>query len=190
MHRWLIVLLSVVLAGGSIPGWAAAKAATACAVLSAPEAVALVGGPLGEVFRSEDKPTMQNGYDHDTVCGYFPKGYNIQKADRPPERGLQVQLHTMRNNHDAKTFYERMADMTMQPGGPFPDAKVTPLQGVGEAAFLRELNIEPEPGAVYHVASVSFLKGKVMGQVMVWKKAAPVDQIAHKAVQQVLAKLP
>jgi hypothetical protein len=190
MHHWLIVLFSIVLACWSVSGWAAAQAATACAVLSAQEAVTLVGGPLDEVFHREDKPTMQNGYDHDTVCGYFPKGYNIQKADRPPERGLQVQLHTMRNNDDAKTFYERIADMSMQPSGPFTDAKLTPLQGVGEAAFLRASQLEPEPGAVYQVASVTFLKGKVMGQLTVWKKAAPVDHIANSAVQQVIAKLP
>jgi hypothetical protein len=174
--------------------WAAETAPIACSVLGESEAVALVGGPLGEIFRHEEKPHAQNGYDQASVCGYFPKGYNIQKADRPPERGLELALHVLRNKADAKAYYDNSVtarqEMARLPGSPFINAKYTPLAGMGEAAVMEVRTLEPEPNVTYNVAAVIFLKGSVMGQVTTWKKAAPADAIASTAAKQVIAKLP
>jgi len=166
----------------------------ASALLSEKDALALVGGPLGEVFKTEELPTRENGYDHISVCGFFPKGYDIQKADRPPERGVQIQLHAMRTSAEAKSFYEHTLasnqEMTRMQGSPFAGNKITPLKGMGEAAFLLENKIEPEPGSPYEIATVMFLKGNVMAQLMVWKKAAPATEIAKNTAKMVLSKLP
>ena len=179
--------------------WASAvladsKSLVACALMDEKEAVALVGGPLGEVFKNEEMPTVENGRDHNSVCGFFPKGYKIQEADRPPERGLQLQLHVMPTNAAAKAFYERLLtsnqDMTRMSGSPLAGSKIVTLNGIGKAAFLLESKIEPEPGSSYRVATIGFLKGSVMGQVQVWKKAGPAGEIAKKAVTMVVAKLP
>jgi hypothetical protein len=179
--------------------WASAvladsKSLVACALMDEKEAVALVGGPLGEVFKNEEMPTVENGRDHNSVCGFFPKGYKIQEADRPPERGLQLQLHVMPDNAAAKAFYERLLasnqDMTRMPGSPLAGSKITTLKGIGKAAFLLESKIEAEPGSSCAVATIGFLKGSVMGQVQVWKKAGPAGKIAKNAATKVVAKLP
>jgi hypothetical protein len=83
---------------------AAEKSLVACSLMDEKEAVALVGGPLGEVFKNEQKPTVENGRDHNSVCGFFPKGYKIQTADRSPEQGVQLQLHVMQTDAAAKAF--------------------------------------------------------------------------------------
>jgi len=156
--------------------------------------VALVGGPLGEVLKNEQKPTAENGHDHTTTCGFFPKGYDLRKAGRPPERGLMLQLHAMRNNADAKGFYENtvgmVKEMAKESGSPTAGAKVTTVKGMGEAATIELDKIEPEPKAVYQVVKLYFLKGRVMGHVTAWKKAAPADEIARAAAKQIIAKLP
>lgn len=179
--------------------WASAmladsKSLVACALMDEKEAVALVGGPLGEVFKHEEMPTVENGRDHNSVCGFFPKGYKIQEADRPPERGVQLRLHVMENDGAAKAFYENVLeshqDMMRIPDSPLAGGKITSLTGIGKAAFLLEKKIEPEPGSSYTVATISFLKGRVMGQVQLWKKAGPAGEIAKKAVRNVVAKLP
>jgi hypothetical protein len=194
MKRLILLGLFFWVCVWALPVCAEAKAPIACDVLSEKDAVAMVGGPLGEVFKTEELPTMENGHDHNSVCGFFPKGYKIEEADRPPERGLQTTLHAMRTNAEAKTFYEHTLsmhqDMTRQPGSPFEGDKITPLTGMGNAAFLLESKSEPEPGSSYEIATITFVKGDVMGQVTVWKKAAPVVEIAKSAVKKVLAKLP
>jgi hypothetical protein len=173
---------------------AGAKSPVACALMDEKEALALVGGPLGEVFKEEEMPTMENGRDHNSVCGFFPKGYKIQEADSPPERGLQLQLHVMQTEAAAKTFYERVLesnqDMTRMSGSPLASAKITTLNGIGKAAFLADDKIELEPGSSCAVATVGFLKGNVMGQVQVWKKSGPAGEIAKSAAKKVVTKLP
>jgi hypothetical protein len=49
-----------------------------------------MGAPLESNFRNESQPDSVNGHDHTTVCGWFPKGYNLSTADKPPERGVQL----------------------------------------------------------------------------------------------------
>ena len=57
----------------------------ACNALTEQDAAALMGAPLESNFRNESKPDAMNGHDHTTVCGWFPKGYDLKKADAPPE---------------------------------------------------------------------------------------------------------
>jgi hypothetical protein len=173
---------------------AGTKSPIACEILSEKDALALVGGPLGELFKTEEAPSKENGYDHISVCGFFPKGYNIQKADRPPERGLQLQLHSMRNATDAKNLYNNSLStaevMSKMPGNPYSGAAITPLKGMGQAAFMQVTKIEPGPSSSYQIAIVTFLKGNVMGQLTTWKKATPVEEIAKSAAKQVISRLP
>ena len=180
-----LALVSTVLADAKVP--------IASAMLTEKDAVALVGGPLGEVFRNEEAPEMSNGYDHSSTCGFFPKGYKIQEADRPPERGLMVQLHAMRNNAEAKSFYEHALEgkkeMSQRKDSPLAGDVIVPLKGMGDDAFLQSSKVEPEPKALYQIATITFLKGSVMGQVMVWKKAASADEIAKTATKKVISKL-
>ena len=190
-------VLTVLLLGSVIclaSAMAETKSPIACHMLSEKDALALVGGPLGEVFKNEEAPSKENGYDHISVCGFFPKGYNIQKADRPPERGLQLQLHAMRNATDAKNFYDISLStaeaMSKMPGNPYSGAAITPLKGMGQSAFLRVTKIEPEPSSSYQIAIVIFLKGNVMGQLTAWKKATPAEEIAKSAAKQVISRLP
>ena len=180
-------------------GLAAAQSPTACALIGEKEALALVGGPLGEISKGEQKPTAQNGQDHNTRCSFFPKGYDLRNApDRPPERGLILELHAMRNSADAKAFYEKEVGTAQQsakaPVSAFAGGKavtrVTPLSGIGTAATMEADTITFEPKAVFHMATVHFLKGSVMGQMTVWRKAEPADEISRAAAKQVIAKLP
>lgn len=170
------------------------KAPIACGVLNEKDALALVGGPLGEVFQAEEKPEMSNGYDHNSVCGFFPKGYNIQEADLPPERGTQLQLHVLRNKTDAKNFYDNTLENTQniinKSGSPLSDAKITPIAHMSDEAFLQSDKIEPDPKSIYRIATVTFLKGNIMGQLQVWKKTTPVDEIAKTAAKRIISRLP
>jgi hypothetical protein len=169
------------------------KSPVACALLNEKEAVALVGGPLGEVFKNEQKPTMENGRDHNSVCGFFPKGYKIATADLPPEQGILLTIHAMQTAAAAKNFYEQSLtseqEMMSMPGSPLAGGKITTLSGTGKAAYLVENKIEPGSSSS-GVATIVFLKGNVMGQVQVWKKGGQSVEITKKAVKNLLAKLP
>ena len=182
----------------AMSGLAFAQSPIACALIGEKEALALVGGPLGEIAKGEQKPTPENAHDHSTLCGFFPKGYDFRKTDRPPERGLQLQLHAMRNNADAKNFHENtvgmVEEMAKAPRTPFARGKIATkiatLSGMGATAKMEVETIEFEPKSVYHVATVYFLKGNVSGVVAVWEKGAPADETARVAAKQVIAKLP
>lgn len=71
-------------------------------------------------------------------------------------------------------------------GSPLAGSKITTLNGIGKAAFLVESKIEQEAS----VATITFLKGSIMGQVQIWKKSAPAGEIAKSMVKKVVAKLP
>ncbi len=185
LHKLLPLLLAGLFAGGA-PAQAA-DAPDACAALPEADAAKFLGGPLGEVSRFEGKPAAENGYDHQTSCGYFPKGYNLQKADGPPERGILVTFHTMRNNADAKRYYDRVLDMQKEIAQAPGSAKITPVSGIGKGAYLKPFTIPNSPSKI---VTLTFLKTNVMASVQVWKNAAPVDDIARAAAKQVLGKLP
>jgi hypothetical protein len=184
LHLLPLLLLGWSTASG--PAWAA-DVPIVCATLTEADAVKLLGGPLGAVSRSEGRPTAESGNDYQTSCGYFPKGYNLRKADAPPERGILVTFHAMRDNADAKRYYEGILDlhkdMAKAPGGP----RVTPVSGMGDAAYLKPIII---PNSTSKIVTLTFLKGNLTVDVQVWKNAAPVDDIARAAAKQVLAKLP
>jgi hypothetical protein len=165
----------------------AADAPVACSVLTEKDAVAVTGGPLGAVFKHETKPVDVNGHDHETGCGYFPKGYDLDKAEGPPERGLMVTLHTMRNKADAKRFYERMYDMAKESGAAQPGSKIAPVAKLGEAAYLQLIKFDPKSGQ--ELANVGFLKGNVMGFLQLWLKR-PLGAAAQAAAQQIVVRLP
>ena len=169
----------------------AAKTPFACNVMTEKDAVTHVGAPLGSVSRDEVKPTSQNGYDHVTTCGYFPKGYDIRRADRPPELGVELQLHARRNKEDAKDSYDAFLGMAEQRSMTAKgEGKIVQVAGTGEAAYLMTRKLEPQPGAVYEIAYVRILKGSVTAQVTAWKKGAPADEIAKAAAKQVASRLP
>lgn len=181
-------------------GLAFAQSPVACSLISEKEALTLVGGPLGEIAKSEMKPTAQNDHTHYTECGFFPKGFDQRKATRPPERGLELSLTTTRNNAAAQAFYESLISSAKEmakeaPGAEAPGfagwkVKVSPLSDMGVTATLEVKTSEPEPKVVYHVASVHFLKGGVMGTLIVWQTAGPADQIARAAAKRIIANLP
>ena len=188
------IILSGLLLGtfiGVTPALAADAALTACTALSEADAVKLLGGPLGEVAKREVKPTAENGYDNNTSCGYFPKGYSLEEAEGPPERGLIVQFHTMRNKDDAKHFYEGVLDLHKQmheaPGSPSAGTRITTVSGMGEGAHLNPVTI---PNSRSKIVTITFLKGNLVGSVQVFNNAAPVDDIARAAAKQILAKMP
>jgi hypothetical protein len=184
MLRMLLPLLFAGLSIGAPVG--AADTPNVCAVFPEAEAVKLLGGPLGEVYKPESKPTPQNGYEHQTGCGYFPKGYDYDKTEAPPNVGILVSFQTMRNDADAKRLYEaglRMGQSAIQGPG---SAKFTPVSGMGEGGYLTVVSMPNSPAR----ANLTFLKGKIVVAVVVWKTAAAVDDMARVAAKQVLGRLP
>lgn len=41
----------------------------------------------------------------------------------------------------------------------------------------------PEPGSIYMISTLIFVKGNVIGQILVWENAAPTSEIAKTAVK-------
>ena len=163
-------------------GLAANAAAGACDLLSEAEAVKLVGAALGAVEKSESKPDATNGHDYTTVCGYFPKGYDLKTAEGPPDAGILVTLHTMPDAAAAKRYYEGVMGMLKENHEP-----VKPVSGIGDGAYLHPFKM---PGSPVQTTTLTFLKANVMAMVQVWKKAAAApDDIARAASLQAAGKL-
>ena len=175
------LLAAAVQAGGVVPA--------ACATLSQAEAISRLGGPLGEVEKLDKKADPSNGGDHQSACGYFPKGYHLETAEGPPERGIMVELHTLPSADAARRFYEGVLSMHAQLAGTGGTAgDVTTVSGIGEAAYLKPTVL---PGAASsRIVTLTFRKGSVVASVQVWKNGAPVDEIARGAGTLVVAKLP
>lgn len=173
------------LAALTVPLAVMAQSPSACSLLTAQDAERLMGAPLSENFKRESKPTSENGHDHTTVCGWFPKGYNLATASAPPERGVQLSVHAFRTPAEAKAFHGHAAEMAeqMAKGSPL-GGKVASVAGVGEAAVVDQKQL----GGV-HIATMSFLKGKVAAQVQVWRKDAPAQDSATAVSKQVVSKL-
>lgn len=191
MKCWFLLIGFAVMVA---PALAAPKTPDATTLLTSKDAVALVGGPLDEVSRYESKPDAQNGHDHNTICGYFPQGYRLAEAERPPERGVQLSLHRFKTPKEARKFYALTADaereMAKMAGSPSAGGKVEVLKGVGEAGVLSIKKLTPEPQAIYQVGVATFLKGSVMAQLTVWKRDAPVAAAATTGAKRIAAKLP
>ena len=184
MTRFVWPIWLAALALQAMPAGAAGAPPGACATLSQAEAAKLLGAPLGETDKGEVKPSDSNGNDRQTSCGYFPKGYHIDKAEGPPEAGMLVELHTFGSADDGKRFYEGVLGMHKQMGAP---GALKMVSGIGEGAYLMPTVL---PGSSSKIITLTSLKGSVVASVQVWKNAAPVDSIARAAAMQVLARLP
>jgi len=191
-----LIALTLLAGMASLPTTALAisKHPDAAALLTAKDAVAMVAGPLDEVSKLESKPDAENGHDHNTICGYFPKGYRLAEAERPPERGVQLSLHRFPTPKEAQKFYDLTAaaerEMAKTAGSATAGSKVEVLKGVGQAGVLSVKKLTPEPKAVYQVGIATFLKGSVMGQLTVWRRDATVAAAASAGAKQIAAKLP
>jgi hypothetical protein len=179
------LLKLVVIGAMAVPATGVAQARTACELLSADEAASLMGAPLPEPFKGETPPVAQNGYDHATSCGWFPKGFSMATADAPPERGVLLTLHRLRTPAEAKTFHGQSTGMMRDAAKSNPAlGKSSRAAGIGEAAELGQ----KELGGV-RIATLRFLKGTVAGQVQVWRKDGPAGDVATAAARSVVAKL-
>jgi hypothetical protein len=161
---------------------------TACSTFSEDEAAKVLGGPLGAVYKSEAAAADDNGNEHKTQCGHFPKGYDLDKAEGPPERGVLVTLHTMPSGEAAKRYYDGVLEMLKgMPEAQGGGAKITTVSGIGSGAYLKPT---PLPNSASKIVTLTFLKGSVMADVQIWKSSGPVDQVAREAARLVMAKLP
>jgi hypothetical protein len=156
---------------------AASAPASACGALTAQDAAALMGAPLEANFRNETRPDSLNGHDHTTVCGWFPKGYDLKKADAPPERGVQRTLQTFRTPAQAKILHDKT-----RPG--MPGSKPKAVSGVGQDATIEEKTFSGT-----RVATIHFLKGVHAAQIQTWRKDKDAADAATAAARQVVGKL-
>ena len=159
-------------------------AASACDSFGSQDAATLVGGPVPANERAEMKATAENGYDHTTVCGWFPQGYRLATANAPPPRGAQLTLHEMRTPAEAQAFHENITAMMEEAARASPQAGTfTPAAGVGDAAVLQQQKL----GGV-HLATVRFLKGNVAAQLQVWQADGPPGDAAIVAARRIAAR--
>ena len=173
----LKLVLASAIAGGTIAGASAAPGDAACNALPQQDAAALMGVPLESNFRNETAADAVNGHDRTTVCGWFPKGYNLKTADKPPENGISLTLHTFRTSGEAKQFH----DMTKR--GPASE-KPKPVSGVGDDAVIDEKTFSGT-----RVATIRFVKGTHAAQIQTWRKDKTAAESATAAAKQVVAKL-
>ena len=173
----LKLALAAAIAGGTFVGASAAPGDAACNALPQQDAAALMGAPLESNFRNETAADAINGHDHTTVCGWFPKGYNLKTADKPPEHGISLTLHTFRTSAEAKQFH----DMTKR--GPASE-KPKPLASIGDDAVIDEKTFSGT-----NVATIRFLKGVHSAQVQTWRKGQAGADAATAAAKQAAAKL-
>lgn len=171
------LVLASAIAGLSVTDASAAGASVACTALTAQDAAALMGAPLESNFAKESPPDAVNGNDHTTVCGWFPKGYALATADGPPERGVQLTLHTFRKPAEARKFHDMTKD------GP-PGGKPKAVAGVGEGAV-----IDQKVFSGTQVATIRFLKGVHAAQIQTWRKDKGAAESATAAARQVVGKL-
>ncbi|MBL8449275.1 MAG: hypothetical protein JNM32_05050 [Dechloromonas sp.] len=186
MIRLATLLATPLLLTASLLASADAAAANACSLMTSQDAAALAGANLPENFKAETAPTAQNGRDHTTVCGWFPKGYDLRSAEAPPEAGVQLTVHTLGSAADAKSFHTNAAEMTreMAKSGPLA-AKISTPAGIGESAILDTKTL----GGNAQVATLKFLKGANALQIQAWTKGPGAGDIAIKAAKQVAGRL-
>ena len=162
-----------------------AVAASACDTLSAADAERLLGAPLPETERHAVAPADDNGNDRQSSCGRFPKGYRLEGAEAPPERGVLVELHTLPSADAARRFHDGILHMQTQmaaPGG----AGIVKLAAPGEGAYLNPVVL---PGSSAKITTLTFRKGSTVASVQVWTHGGDVDALARSAAAQVATKL-
>ena len=140
----------------------------ACSVVTATEAVALVGGPLDRREFAKT-PTANGPGTHDSICTYIAKGGNFENAVSA-SRLLDLTLHFLQSSKAAKDLFdssiEQYRQMAKVPDAPFKNAKVTPIDGFGDRAFVLEAVTDQK--TKYKSALIVFVKGKVGGAVGAW----------------------
>jgi len=156
---------------------------SACEMLTQNDAEQLVGGSLSSAVTSKTEPGSS---DPRISCGYFPKGYNFETAEGPPDLGIEVTVHATKSAESAKRFYEASFSMSNQaksdPGSPFGKDTIKKLKGIGDMAFLVDRS-------TFQTALFFVVKGGTLMQVQVWKKAGSPSQIATNAAKQIVVKL-
>ncbi len=187
MTRTDLSMLLAALALAAAPSMAMSAPANACDTLPEADAVKLLGAPLPETARSEVKPAGENGNDRQSSCGRFPKGYKLESAEAPPERGILVELHSLPTADAASRFYEGVLDMQTQMGSATAGAGIVRVSSLGDGAYLKPTVL---PNSTVKIATLTFRKGSTVASVQVWKSAGEVDAIARSAAAQVAKKLP
>jgi hypothetical protein len=151
------------------------------AMLTKAEAIAWLGGPLGEARASDQASRSDDGRPRLSSCAWFPPGYDAAVAEAPPERGLCLTLMAMPSVAAAR---ERFAVMSSGVPGA-PPVHGTPVKGVADQAVLERVKLPP--GA--EVARLKFRHGDVAGSVQVWSRAGDPAAIARTVADHVVARL-
>ena len=183
------LIVQNVAAGGSMFA-ANTPELTACGIVTAADAQKLVGGPL-DVKEFAKIPTANGPGSYDTICIYISKGGNFENAVTAP-RLLDLTLHFLNSADEMKKIYEgsieQYRQMAKAPDAPFKNATITPIDGVGDKAFVLEAVTDPKTG--YTSALIVFYKGKVGGSVGAWKKPESSLETTKTVVKHILSKLP
>jgi hypothetical protein len=163
---------------------------TACGIVTAADAQRLVGGPLQ--VKEFAKITTANGPGtYDSICTYIAKGGNFENVVTA-SRLLDVTLHFLHSADEMKKIYdgsmEQYRQMAKAPDAPFKNATITPIEGLGDKAFVLEAVTDPKTG--YKSALIVFYKGKVGGSVGAWKKPDSSLETTKTVVRHILARLP
>ncbi len=157
------------------------------------DAVAWLGGPLEDTFRQEEEPSSENGRDHVTVRGWYPKGWNPQTAEAPPERAIQVVVHAFADTAGAERFYEFVHDRdegsVKHTDGPFAGFAFTSLDGLGDVAHVKHGSLPGAGGAKISLGTLSFRSGRAFVQMQVWMADGTALDRAQQAARVMAAKL-
>jgi hypothetical protein len=173
--------------------WAIAATApevTACSMVSAADAQKLLGGEL-DVQEFAKIPTAGGAGTYDSVCTYIAKGGSFANPVGS-SRFLDVTLHFLNSADDMKTVYEdslgQYRDMAKAADAPFKNARITPLSGFGDRAFVVEAVTDPKTN--YKSALIVFYKGRAGGTVSAWKKPQSSLETTKTVLRHILSKLP
>lgn len=162
-------------------------------LLSRAEAVAWLGGPLEDTFQQEEPPSRENGHDHMTVRGWYPKGWHPQTAEAPPQRAIQLVVHAFADTSGATRFYEFVRDRdegTVGNGdGPFAGFAFTPIDAVADECHVKHGALPGEGGATISLATLSLRRGRTFVQVQVWMADGSALERATRAARAMSARL-
>jgi len=149
---------------------------TACGIVTAADAQRFVGGPL-DVKGVARIPTDQGPGAYDSICTYIAKGGSFEDTARAP-RLLDLTLNFLASADEMKRVYEASLEayrqMAKSPDAPFK-ATISPISGLGDAAFALEAVTDPKTG---------------YKSVTAWKKPAPSLPTTQAVLKHILGKLP
>lgn len=182
------VLLSLALSAPAAPA-----TPDATALLSERDALAWVGGPLGGTFESATPPTAENGRDHTTVRGWFPRGWDPRTAEAPPARGVMLTLHAMPDAESAGAFLATMRDLhreRAEAAAPESGATTfTALDSLGAEAFVLAESVPVKGGRPVGVATLMVARGRTVLQLQIWRAEGSASETALRAARVLAARL-